>query len=101
MKQRTNTYRNHFSRSYENRSILPTSFKKQIGSRKQVSWKSAIISSGPRGGAQGGIDLIQFHLICQKLVKFSGVEFERTVSKFTKRKCLCCVHLFHKAGAGN
>ena len=28
------------------------------------------------------INLIQFHLICQMLAKVSGVEFERTVSKF-------------------
>ena len=28
------------------------------------------------------IDLTQFHLICQMLAKFSGVESERTVSKF-------------------
>ena len=32
------------------------------------------------------IALIQFHLICQILTKFSGVESERTVSKFRKRK---------------
>ena len=46
------------------------------------------------------IDLIQFHLICQMLAKFSEVEFERTVSKFwkRKRKFLCCVHLLYKAG---
>ena len=47
--------------------------------------------------------LIQFHLICQMLTKFCGVDSERTVSKFRirKRKLLCCVHLFHKAGARN
>ena len=34
------------------------------------------------------------------LAKFSGVEFERTVSKFwkRKRKFFCCVHLLYKAG---
>ena len=32
------------------------------------------------------IDLIQFYLICQKLAKFSGVESERTASKFTEKK---------------
>ena len=37
------------------------------------------------------IDLIQFHLICQMLAKFFGVEFERTVSKFWKRKKKNCV----------
>ena len=49
------------------------------------------------------IDLSHFHLICQMLVKFSGVEFERTVSKFRKRtrKFLCFVHLLYKAEAWN
>ena len=28
------------------------------------------------------LNLIQFHLICQMLAKVSGVESERTVSKF-------------------
>ena len=39
------------------------------------------------------IDPIQFHLICQMLVKFSGVESDRTVSEVRKRKrkFLCCV----------
>ena len=32
------------------------------------------------------IDLLQFHLICQMLAKFSRVKSERTVSKFTKKK---------------
>ena len=43
------------------------------------------------------IDLIQFLLIWQMLAKFFGVEYERAVSKFRKRKrkCLCCVHLLH------
>ena len=46
------------------------------------------------------IDLIQFHLISQMLATFSGVESERTIPKFRKRKkFLCCVHLLHKAGA--
>ena len=47
------------------------------------------------------IDPIQFHLICQMLAKFSGVESEMTVSKFRKRKrnFLCLVPLLHKAGA--
>ena len=49
------------------------------------------------------IDPFQFHLICQMLAKFSGVECERTVSKFRKRKrtFLCFVHLLHKAGMWN
>ena len=49
------------------------------------------------------IDLIQFLLIWQMLAKFFGVEYERAVSKFRKRKrkCLCCVHLLHKQGAWN
>jgi len=34
---------------------------------------------------------IQFHLICQMLAKFSGVESDRTVSKVRKRKFLCSV----------
>ena len=46
------------------------------------------------------IDLIQFHLICQMLTRFSGVKSERTVSKFRKRK-LGCAHLVRKAGAWN
>ena len=46
------------------------------------------------------IDLIQFHLICQMLARFSGVKSERTVSKFRKRK-LGCAHLVRKAGAWN
>ena len=32
------------------------------------------------------IDLIQFHLICQLLAKFSAVETERTVFRFKKKK---------------
>ena len=36
-------------------------------------------------------DLIQFHLTCQMLAKFSGVESERTVSKLRKRKRKFCV----------
>ena len=32
------------------------------------------------------IDLVPFHLICQMLAKFSGVESDRIVSKFRKRK---------------
>ena len=32
------------------------------------------------------IDLIQFLLTCQMLTKFAGVESERTVFKFRKRK---------------
>ena len=36
--------------------------------------------------------------ICQMLANFSGVEFQRTVSKFTKRKRkpLPCVHVLLK-----
>ena len=45
------------------------------------------------------IDLLQFHLICQMLAKFSRVKSERTVSKFTKRKRKFCAHLLRKAGA--
>ena len=47
------------------------------------------------------IVLIQFHLICQMLVKFSGVVSESTIVKLRvrKRRFLCCVHLLHKAGA--
>ena len=45
--------------------------------------------------------LIQFHLICQMLAKFSGVKSEKTVSKFRKRKrqFLRCARLLRKAGA--
>ena len=32
------------------------------------------------------IDLIQFHLICQMLAKFSGVKSERIMSKLTKKE---------------
>ena len=48
-------------------------------------------------------DLIQFHLICQMMAKFSGVKSERTVSKFRKRKrkFLRCARLLGKAGAWN
>ena len=45
------------------------------------------------------IDLIQFHLICKMLAKFSGVESEKTISKLRKRKFLCFVHQRHKADA--
>jgi len=43
-------------------------------------------------------DLVQFHLICQMLAKFSGVKSERTVSKFRerKRKLLCSFKLEHE-----
>ena len=46
-------------------------------------------------------DLIQLHLICQMLAKFSGVESKRTVFKLRKRKgkFFCCVYLLHKASA--
>ena len=45
------------------------------------------------------VDPFQFHLICQMLAKFSGVESERTVSMFRKEKTfLCFVHLLHKVG---
>ena len=48
------------------------------------------------------IDLIQFLLTCQMLTKFAGIESERTVFKFRKRKNkLCCVHLLYKAGEWN
>ena len=39
------------------------------------------------------INLIQFHLVSPILAKFSGVESERTVSKFRKRKRNFCVVL--------
>ena len=47
------------------------------------------------------IDLIQLHLICQMLAKFSGVESKRTVFKLRKRKgkFVCSVYLLHKANA--
>ena len=47
--------------------------------------------------------LIQFHLICQMLAKFSGIKSEKTVSKFRKRKrqFLRCARLLRKAGAWN
>ena len=39
------------------------------------------------------IVLVQFHSICQMMAKFSGVQSERTVSKFRKRKTKfnCCL----------
>ena len=45
--------------------------------------------------------LIQFHLICLRMAKFSGVKSERTVSKFRKRerKFWRCACLLRKAGA--
>ena len=39
------------------------------------------------------IDLIQFHLICQMLAKFSGVKSVRIVSKFRGRKRKFCLVL--------
>ena len=39
--------------------------------------------------------LIQFHLICQMLAKFSGVESESNVFKFRKRKRKFCVLFIH------
>ena len=36
-------------------------------------------------------NLIQFHLICQMLAKFSGVEYKRTISRFRKRNRNICV----------
>ena len=49
------------------------------------------------------IDLIQFHLICQMLAKFSGVKSGRIMSKLTKKekKLLSCAHLLHTAGTWN
>ena len=48
------------------------------------------------------IDLIQFHLISQKVEKFSGVESERTVYKLRKRKQklyeFLVIQLLHEAG---
>ena len=39
--------------------------------------------------------LIQFHLICEILAKFSGVESETSVFKFRKRKRkFLCWHVF-------
>ena len=40
------------------------------------------------------INLIHFHLICQMLMKFSGVESERIISKFPKRKKNCVVFTY-------
>ena len=45
--------------------------------------------------------LILFHSVCQMLAKYSGVESERTVSKFRKRKLLSCVHVIYQAGTRN
>ena len=53
------------------------------------------------------IDLIQFHLICQMLAKFSGVEFKGPYLSLEKEQenfCVlftCCVHLLYNAGAWN
>ena len=49
------------------------------------------------------IDLIQFHLICQMLAQFSGIESERTVSKFRKtpQKIVLCSPTENKASARN
>ena len=43
--------------------------------------------------------LFIFILICQMLVKFSGVESEKTVTKIRKIEFLYHVQLLHKAGA--
>ena len=40
------------------------------------------------------IDLILFHLICQILAIFSGIESERTVFKFRERKSFCAVFTY-------
>ena len=40
------------------------------------------------------IDLILLHLLCQMLANFSGIESERTVSKFRKRKSFCAVFTY-------
>ena len=49
------------------------------------------------------IDLIQFHLICQMLAQFSGIESKRTVSKFRKTppKIVLCSPTENKASARN
>ena len=49
------------------------------------------------------IDLIQFLFIFKILAKLSGIESQRTISEFRKRKrkSLCCVHQLHKASAWN
>ena len=41
------------------------------------------------------IDLIQIYLICQKLEKFSGVKFKRSVSKLDEKEGTFwhCTHL--------
>ena len=48
------------------------------------------------------IDLIQFHLIFQKLAKFSGFESKRAESKFRKKEndnfCVVSEKLSKKAG---
>ena len=40
------------------------------------------------------IDLILLHLLCQMLANFSGIESERTVSKFRRRKRFCAVFTY-------
>ena len=47
--------------------------------------------------------LLHFIWICKILAKLYGVESERTLSQFgkKKRKFLCWVHQLHKAGAWN
>ena len=40
------------------------------------------------------IDLILLHLLWQMLANFSGIESERTVSKFRKRKSFCAVFTY-------
>ena len=45
---------------------------------------------------QDFIDLVQFHLICQMLGKFSGVKSERTVFELRKRKKNCVFTYFIK-----
>ena len=44
--------------------------------------------------------LFLFILFVKSWRNFLGFESQRTVSNFRKRKFLCCVHLLHKAGAG-
>ena len=44
-------------------------------------------------------DVIQFHLICQMMAKFSGFKSERTEFRKRKRKFLRCALLLGKAGA--
>ena len=49
------------------------------------------------------IDLIQFHLISQKVANFSGLNPKGPYlsQDWRKQKFLCCIQLLHEAGAWN